>query len=56
MTGDQDICQLDDNLVRDYPRWTYYWWRGDYPHMAANLGDEYRYTLQITGTEIESQL
>jgi hypothetical protein len=50
------IFQLDDNLVRDYPRWTYYWWRGDYPHMAANLGDEYRYTLQITGTEIESQL
>lgn len=28
----------------------YYMWRGDTPHMAANLGDENRYTMQITAT------
>lgn len=27
-----------------------YMWRGDAPHMAANLGDENRYTMQITAT------
>jgi hypothetical protein len=25
-------------------------WKGDVPHMAANLGETNRYTLQITGT------
>lgn len=27
----------------------YFMWEGDTPHMAANIGTEYRYTLQITG-------
>lgn len=29
-------------------------WRYDVPHMAANLGHENRYTIQLTGVEIES--
>ena len=29
-------------------------WRYDVPHMAANLGIENRYTIQLTGVEIES--
>ena len=27
----------------------YVWWRGDVEHMAANIGKEFRFTLQITG-------
>lgn len=27
----------------------YFWWRSDTPHMAANIGIEERYTIQITG-------
>jgi len=27
----------------------YFWWRGDVPHMAANIGVNDRYTIQITG-------
>lgn len=27
-------------------------WQGDYPHAAANIGVEPRYTLQVTGTSI----
>ena len=35
-----------------YTNWRagdYYWWYGDTPHMAANIGTENRYTIQITG-------
>ena len=27
----------------------YFWWTGDTPHMAANIGIDKRYTLQLTG-------
>ena len=27
----------------------FYWWRGDTPHMAANIGVTDRYTFQLTG-------
>ena len=35
-----------------YANWQagdYFWWRGSTPHMAANIGTEKRYTIQITG-------
>lgn len=27
----------------------YFWWRGDVVHMAANIGVDRRYTIQLTG-------
>lgn len=36
-----------------YVKWSkgdYLWWRGDTSHLAANLGIEDRYTMQITST------
>jgi len=27
-------------------------WKNDTPHMAANIGNENRYTLQITGCDV----
>jgi len=38
-------------IVANYPRLKYFWWRGDTEHSAANIGDTSRYTLQITGHE-----
>jgi hypothetical protein len=35
-----------------YTNWRagdYFWWYGDTPHMAANIGTANRYTIQITG-------
>jgi hypothetical protein len=34
------------------PAGSYFGWQGQTKHMAANLGEEDRYTLQITGVKI----
>lgn len=30
----------------------YFWWRNDVVHMAANIGTEDRYTIQLTGHQV----
>lgn len=38
------------------PTWqpgNFYWWTGDTPHMAANIGVTDRYTIQLTGHRVE---
>ena len=42
--------ELNKNPIVNWERGDCYMWRGDTPHMAANLGDENRYTMQITAT------
>jgi len=41
--------ELDGKPIVNYKEGTYVEWNGDAEHMAANIGTEYRYTLQITG-------
>lgn len=42
--------ELNRTPIVNWKMGDYYMWRGDAPHMAANLGDENRYTMQITAT------
>jgi len=42
--------ELNRFPIVNWERGDCYMWRGDAPHMAANLGDENRYTMQITAT------
>mgnify|MGYP001387133250 FL=1 len=41
--------ELDGKPIMDYKAGTYVEWSADVEHMAANIGVDYRYTLQITG-------
>jgi hypothetical protein len=41
--------EVMDRPVVDWTAGTVVEWMYDTPHMAANIGLEYRYTLQITG-------
>jgi hypothetical protein len=41
--------ELDGKPLVGYKEGTYSEWNGDVEHMAANIGVDYRYTLQITG-------
>jgi hypothetical protein len=41
--------EIDETPIVDWKRGDFVKWRSDTPHMAANLGLAYRYTLQITG-------
>lgn len=43
------VFEIDGFPVVQYPKGTYVLWRGDVPHLAANIGPDYRYSLQITG-------
>lgn len=43
------IFEIDGYPIYNYKAGTYVIWQYDTPHMAANLGLENRYTLQITG-------
>jgi len=42
--------ELDGEPYVKWSKGNYLWWRGDTSHMAANLGVENRYTMQITAT------
>ena len=42
--------ELDGEPYVKWSKGDYLWWRGNTPHMAANLGNENRYTMQITAT------
>lgn len=41
--------EIDGNPLVNYRAGTFAIWQGDAKHMAANIGPEYRYTLQLTG-------
>jgi len=43
--------EIAGNPIVSWKRGDYIWWRGDVEHMAANIGLEPRYTLQVTGHE-----
>lgn len=44
------ILEIDGDLVCDWKAGDYVSWSGNTKHLAANLGSDYRYTLQITGS------
>lgn len=44
------ILQVDQTIYHDWPAGLCVGWTYDTPHLAANLGLQDRYTLQITGT------
>jgi len=41
--------EIDDQPQLGWQAGDYFWWIGDTPHMAANIGVTKRYTLQLTG-------
>ena len=41
--------ELDETPIVNWKMGDYVLWKNDTPHMAANLGKENRYTMQITG-------
>ena len=40
--------ELDRTPIVNWNKGDYYFWQEDAPHMAANLGVENRYTMQVT--------
>ena len=42
--------ELDRKPYTNWKKGNYVWWTGDTTHLAANLGKENRYTMQITAT------
>ena len=44
------ILELNGNMIVGWQAGDWYAWRGSDAHLAANLGHQDRYTLQITGT------
>ena len=41
--------EVENNPIMNYKAGTFIQWKGDAKHMAANIGEEHRYTLQLTG-------
>ena len=41
--------EINETPVVNWKKGNYVLWKNDTPHMAANLGKENRYTMQITG-------
>ena len=48
------IFEIDGQALSNWKAGDWVCWRYDVPHLAANLGNENRYTIQLTGVEIES--
>lgn len=48
--------EIDGVPITNWVTGTGIYWQGDAPHLAANLGSEPRYTLQITGVVSRSNL
>ena len=44
--------EIDNTIIPTWNPGNFYWWRGDTPHMAANIGVTDRYTIQLTGHTI----
>lgn len=45
--------EIDGVLIDSWKSGDYFWWRGETPHMAANIGVKDRYTIQLTGHCVE---
>ncbi len=43
--------EIDGISYLNWKKGDYVYWNYDVPHMAANIGTESRYTMQITGTQ-----
>ena len=41
--------EVDGNPIMEYKAGDYAYWKGKVEHSAANIGKDYRYTLQLTG-------
>jgi hypothetical protein len=41
--------EIENTPIMNYKAGTFIQWKGDAKHMAANIGEEPRYTLQLTG-------
>lgn len=41
--------EINSNPIVNWKKGDCIWWKNDTPHMAANLGKENRYTMQVTG-------
>jgi hypothetical protein len=41
--------EIDETPMVNWKKGDYMLWKNDTPHMAANLGKENRYTMQVTG-------
>lgn len=41
--------EIDENPIVNWKKGDCVIWKNDTPHMAANLGKENRYTMQVTG-------
>jgi hypothetical protein len=41
--------EIDSHPITNWKKGDYAFWSGEVPHMAANIGIEPRYTLQVTG-------
>ena len=41
--------EIDGKAISKWNAGDFFWWKGDTPHMAANIGVTDRYTVQITG-------
>jgi hypothetical protein len=44
--------EIDNNPLVNWKKGDCVMWKNDIPHMAANLGKENRYTMQITGVYV----
>lgn len=44
--------EIDNTLIHTWNPGNFYWWEGDTPHMAANIGVVDRYSIQLTGHKI----
>jgi hypothetical protein len=44
--------QIEDTMFSNWTAGDYFVWNYDVAHMAANIGTESRYTMQITGTKL----
>lgn len=47
------VLTLGNEQVEQWSAGSYVWWKHDVPHLAANVGTADRYTLQLTGFNIE---
>jgi hypothetical protein len=45
--------EISDMPIVNWKKGDYVMWKNDTPHMAANLGKENRYTMQVTGIYYE---
>jgi|694.fasta_scaffold133909_2 hypothetical protein len=48
--------QVGDRSIGTWQRGDWVSWQGDTPHLVYNLGQDPRYTLQITGTKMSNNL